>query len=213
MKTTLYLVRHGQSVANMEKRALGVRESDLSALGYRQAAATFEYMKDVHLDAVYSSPLRRAYLTALPHAEHRGLAVQCVDALHEIDHGLWEEMSHEDIIHRWPYSFTEMWEGNFGVATAPGGEYVQDAATRVLNALAEIAKKHPGQAVLVGGHGCAYRAVIARLLGIAPERVGKEFPYPPNASVTTLIYEDGCFSVAERPYSEHLNGLCACYGY
>ena len=208
MKTTLYLVRHGQSVANMEHRALGIVDMPLSVLGERQAQATFIYMKDVHLDAIYSSPLSRAYNTILPHAEHRGLPVQRVQALQEIDHGLWEAMREEDIIRRWPYSFTEMWCGNFGLATAPGGENVQNAATRIINALREIAEKHPGQAVLVGGHGCAFRAACARIMGIAPERVGKELPYPANASVTTVTYEDGCFTMECFSEAAHLADLC-----
>ena len=208
MKTTLYLVRHGQSLANLEKRALGVVDIGLSPLGFRQAEATFTYMKDLHLDAIYSSPLSRAYDTVLPHARHRGMEICTVDALKEVDHGLWENMLESDIVKRWPYTLTEMWYENFGVATAPGGENVQAAATRIINALREIAEKHPGQAVLVGGHGCAFRAATARMLGVAPERVGKEHPYPANASVTTVRYENGEFVVERYSEAAHLSSLC-----
>jgi broad specificity phosphatase PhoE len=208
MKTTLYLVRHGQSVANLEKRALGVVDMPLSELGRRQAEATFEYMKDTHVDAIYSSPLSRAYNTILPHAKHRGMEIHTEDALKEVDHGLWEGMLESDIVKRWPYTLTEMWEKNFGVATAPGGENVQNAATRIINALKEIAERHAGQAVLVGGHGCAFRAATARMLGVAPERVGMEHPYPANASVTTVIYENGEFVVERYSESAHLSSLC-----
>ena len=66
MKTTLYLVRHGQSLGNLNEQMLGHTDLDLSELGYRQAAATFERLKDTHFDAVYSSPLQRAYNTVCP---------------------------------------------------------------------------------------------------------------------------------------------------
>ena len=56
MKTVFYLVRHGQSMGNLQERMLGHTDEDLSELGYRQAAITFEYMKDWHIDAIYSSP-------------------------------------------------------------------------------------------------------------------------------------------------------------
>ena len=133
MKTRIYLVRHGQSLGNLNLQMLGHTDLDLSELGYRQAERTFEYLKDVHFDAVYTSPLKRAFHTILPHAEARGLTPVALDDLREIYLGLWEDMYLADILHRWPYTFTEMWRANFGLCTPPKGEYVQDAATRCLD--------------------------------------------------------------------------------
>lgn len=207
MKTTLYLVRHGQSLGNLENRALGHTDLDLSELGYRQAAATFEYMKDWHIDAVYSSPLLRAWNTVLPHAEHRGITAQGLDALKEVFLGDWEGMLVQDIVHRWPYSFTELWRNNFGISTPTKGEYVQDAADRVLGALTDLAQKHPGQTLLIGGHAAIFRAAVARIIGVPPERVGTDFPFPTNASITTLTYEDGRFSLVKYSEDEHLSAI------
>lgn len=204
MKTVLYLVRHGESLGNLEGRTLGHTDRDLSALGYSQANATFEYMKDVHLDAVYSSPLMRAMHTVQPHADHRGLKVIPMDALKEIYLGKWENMSVTDIVHRWPYTFTEIWRANFGVSTPPKGEYAQDCADRVMAALTEIAETHPGQTVLIGGHGGIFRLAFARIASIAPERVGAETAFMSNASITKLIYENGSFSVVYYSKDEHL---------
>ena len=205
MKTTFYLVRHGQSIGNLENRALGHMDLDLSELGYRQAAATFEYMKDWHIDAVYSSPLQRAWNTILPHAEHRGLTAIPMDDFREVFLGLWEGMYLPDIVHRWPYTFTELWRANFALSTPPKGEYVQDAADRVLRGLKSLAEKHPGQALLIGGHAGIFRAAVARIIGMPPERVGLEFPFPSNASVTTLTYEDGEFSLVRYSEDAHLS--------
>ena len=207
MKTTFYLVRHGQSIGNLENRTLGHTDLDLSELGYRQAAATFERMKDYHIDAIYSSPLMRAYHTVLPHAKHRGLTVQTMDALREIYLGLWEGMSVLDIVHRWPYTFTELWRANFALATPPKGEYVQDAADRVLEALKSLAQKHPGQTLLIGGHAGVFRAAVAKMIGIPAEKVGKEFPFPSNASITTVVCEDGKFSLVCYSEDAHLTDL------
>ena len=205
MKTIFYLVRHGQSKGNLEERMLGHTDEDLSELGYLQANATFEYMKDRHIDAVYSSPLMRAMHTALPHAKHRGLVAQPMDAFKEIYLGEWEGKRVLDVIHRWPYTFWELWRANFGVCTPPKGEYVQHAAKRVLAALTELAEKHPGQTLLIGGHAGIFRAAVANIMGIPPERVGAELPYPTNASVTTVAYEDGKFSLVRFSEDAHLS--------
>lgn len=207
MKTTFYLIRHGQSIGNLENRTLGHTDLDLSELGYLQAAATFEFMKDYHIDAIYSSPLQRAKNTVLPHAELRGLEVECIDDLREIYLGLWEGMNIHDIVHRWPYTFTELWRANFALSTPPKGEYVQDAAERVINVLKRLGEKHPGQTLLIGGHAGIFRAAVARIIGMEPERVGKEFPFPTNASITTLSYEDGKLSLVRYSEDAHLSSV------
>lgn len=207
MKTTLYLVRHGQSRGNLEYRALGHTDWDLTELGYRQAAATFEHMKDWHIDAIYSSPLLRAWNTILPHAEHRGITPHGLDALKEVYLGAWEGMLLKDIVHRWPYTFTELWRNNFALCTPPRGEYVQDAADRVLAALTDLAEKHPGQTLLIGGHAGIFRATVAKIIGMPPERVGMEFAFPTNASITTLAYEDGKFTLVKYSEDAHLSAV------
>lgn len=207
MKTTLYLVRHGQSLGNLNDQMLGHTDLDLSELGYRQAAATFERLKDTHFDAVYSSPLQRAYNTALPHAKHRGLEAVPLDALKEIYLGQWEGMYLSDVIRRWPYTFWEIWRANFGLCTPPKGEYVQDAAARVLKALTEIAEKHKGQTVLIGGHAGIFRAVCANIMGIPAECVGGDLPYMTNASFSVLTYEDGVFAVEKYSEDAHLESV------
>lgn len=204
MKTRIYLVRHGESLGNLYQKALGHIDLDLSEHGYRQAAGTFEYLKDVHFDAVYTSPLKRAYHTILPHAEARGLTPVPLDDLREIHLGLWEDMYLADILHRWPYTFTEMWRANFGLCTPPKGEFAQDAATRCIRALTEIAERHKGQTVLVGGHAGIFRVACARLMGIPPENVGRDLPYMTNASFTTMTYEDGKFEIEQYSYDKHL---------
>lgn len=207
MKTRIYLVRHGQSLGNLNLQMLGHTDLDLSELGYRQAERTFEYLKDVHFDAVYTSPLKRAFHTILPHAEARGLTPVALDDLREIYLGLWEDMYLADILHRWPYTFTEMWRANFGLCTPPKGEFAQDAATRCLDALTEIAEKHPGQTVLVGGHAGIFRVACARIAGIPPECVGRDLPYMTNAAVTVLVYEDGVFTMERYSDDAHLSDI------
>ncbi len=204
MKTVLYLVRHGESIGNLEHRMLGHTDLDLSALGYAQAEATYEYMKSWKIDAVYSSPLMRAMNTVLPHARYRNLSVTPVDGLKEIFLGRWEGMRVADVLHRWPYTFTEIWRENFGLATPVGGEFAQDCADRALCALTQIAQKHPGQTVLVGGHAGIFRLAVARICSIPAERVGMDIAFMTNASITRLAYENGAFSLESYSEDGHL---------
>ena len=68
LKTKIYFIRHGESLGNAARKILGHTDLDLSELGYRQAFATAEHLKDIHIDVIYSSDLMRAMHTAEPNA-------------------------------------------------------------------------------------------------------------------------------------------------
>src|SRR5215831_9704928 len=95
----LYLVRHGESLFNHERRIQGQSDVELSPLGHRQSAAVAATFKDVSIDAIYASPLRRALETAQPIATQLGLEIRRDDRLKEINAGmfqglLWSEIEH-----------------------------------------------------------------------------------------------------------------------
>lgn len=60
----LYLVRHGETVANAGGRLQGWMDAELNDKGRTQARETAAYYKNIHLDAVYCSTLKRARETA-----------------------------------------------------------------------------------------------------------------------------------------------------
>ena len=60
----LYIIRHGKTYWNNEKKIQGWADIELTESGRRVAYDSAEGMKDIHFDAIYSSPLKRAYETA-----------------------------------------------------------------------------------------------------------------------------------------------------
>ena len=74
-------------------------------------------------------------------------------------------------------------------------------------ALTALAEKHPGQTLLIGGHAGIFRAAVAKIIGVPAERVGLDFPFPTNASITTLAYEDGKFTLVKYSEDEHLSSV------
>ena len=100
MRTTLYLIRHAATPANLLKPAKlqGRRtDPDLAPTGVRQAAATRDFLAIRPIDVIYSSPLRRAMRTAEVIAGPHGLHPLMVPDLTECDVGEWEGRSWEDI--------------------------------------------------------------------------------------------------------------------
>ena len=150
MTTELYLVRHGETDWNQQRRIQGLTDIPLNDTGRMQAHATGRLLARRRWDGVFSSPLSRALETAEIVAGELGLPVpQTIDALVERNYGDAEGMNFVDIERKYPDR-----------ASVPGQESREDVVARVLPALHELAAAHPDQALVVVSHGGAIRAVL-----------------------------------------------------
>ena len=105
----LYFVRHGQTAWNDIGRFQGSTDVPLNLLGIEQAEKTALALKDIHFDAIYSSPLNRAQVTAQTIARPHQLTVQVEPRIAEINFGQWEGMTFEEIERKWPGRIKEMY--------------------------------------------------------------------------------------------------------
>ena len=205
--TTIYLIRHGESIGNALRVYLGHTDLDLSARGYSQAQETAKKLSSVPFSAVYSSDLIRAVHTAEPHAKMRGLEVSPCAKLREVHVGDWEGARVEDLL--LDERFIKGWRENFGCFTLPGGENVGDAADRVYEAICEIAEKHDGETVAAVFHAAAIRAFWCKMLSIPKNEWAAAVPFPTNASYSVIEYQNGRFLGKEYSRDEHLSGVCS----
>ena len=188
-KTEIILIRHGESLGNAARLYLGRTDLDLSEYGYYQANEAAAAISDVKIDRIYSSPLIRAYNTAVPHARLRGLKITVVDDLAEIFLGEWENLPIEVLEGEWHEELVHGWRENFGVCKTPGGESVPEVAERVYNAVLKIAEANVGKTVLIASHAAAIRAFYGKVSGIAPIKLAEMLPFPLNASLTRVGFD------------------------
>lgn len=164
MTTHLLVIRHGETAWNAEHRIQGHLDIPLSAAGVHQAARLAERLAREPVDAVYSSELARAWLTALPFAQRLGLEVRPEPRLRERCFGIFEGLTLDEIATRHPEEFRQ-WRGRDPGWAMEGGETGQQLIDRVLEALHDIAGRHRGQTVAIVTHGgvldVAYRAARA----------------------------------------------------
>lgn len=151
--TRLLLVRHGETIANREYRYIGVRDDPLSEPGQTQALQLAEALSILPVVAVYSSPLQRAYNTAIPIAQRHTLEVQPLDALCECNFGTWEGLSRAEVLARSPEDAQHLraWERNAAIAP-PQGESFEAMQGRVCNAVEQLARAHPDQTIVFVSH-------------------------------------------------------------
>ena len=149
--TTTILLRHGDTRLSPEHRFSGQRDLPLSPSGTRQAkAAACRLAADAPIDAVVSSPLRRAVDTAAIAAAELGLTAVIDDDLRETDFGDWDGFTLAEIQQRWPAAVA-LWRSD-PEQPPPGGESFADTSHRVNRACDRLLRDHGGQTVLVVSH-------------------------------------------------------------
>jgi probable phosphoglycerate mutase len=162
--TTTILLRHGDTLLSPEHRFSGLRDVPLSDKGTRQAqAAACRLATGAPIDAVVSSPLRRAAATAAIAAGELGLTAVIDDDLRETDFGEWEGFTLAEIQQRWPAA-EAAWRGDPEQAP-PGGESFAATSHRVNLACDRLLRDHGGQTVLVVSHITPIKMLLCRALG------------------------------------------------
>jgi broad specificity phosphatase PhoE len=187
--TTIYLARHAESDWNAENRFQGHADRPLTERGREQAEALAQELAEKTLDAVYSSPLRRALETAELVAARHGLRPIATKGLREVDVGGWAGLSRSEVKARFPDAFGRWLAGGEGWED---GETYDAMAERVLGAVRRIATEHPDGTVLVVSHGGPIRALHAAARNMTVHDYRRLHRVEPNARLSALAVEDGC---------------------
>ena len=164
--TTIYLVRHGATDWNVNKRAQGTADIPLNEKGEMQALHTAEELSKVEIDHVYTSDLQRACFTAEAIAKPHGLEIVKEPRFREIDQGEWTGLTVDEIRERWP----DRWGPARHYSERPGGESPQQVRARALAALKDVVEKHPDENVVIVSHGGTIRWISAESLGYDDKR-------------------------------------------
>lgn len=164
--TVVYLVRHGATEWNVDKRAQGQADIPLNDKGRLQALDVAKQLCNFEIGAVYSSDLQRAVDTARPIATALGLEVVTDPAFREIDQGEWTGLPVHEIARRWP----ELWGAARHYNPRPGGESPRQVRERALDGLKRAVESGPRAGLVVVSHGGTIRWMCAEALGYDDRR-------------------------------------------
>jgi broad specificity phosphatase PhoE/ribonuclease HI len=202
--TTTVLLRHGETPHTAEKRfsGSGGHDPELSAEGLRQAAAVAERLAhDGGVDAVVSSPMRRARQTADAVADALGLDVREVDGFRECAFGEWEGLTFAEVQEEWPQQLAG-WLGDPAVEP-PGGESFVDVRRRVTRGRDQLVARHPRQVVLVVTHVTPTKVLVSDALG-APLSALYRMEMSPATLTELQWFESGQASLRRFNDAAHL---------
>lgn len=186
--TTLLLIRHGESTWNQAGRYQGWIDTELSDLGRKQAQLLAQRLSPFPLDAVYSSPLRRALDVARAIGDAQKKPVKVEEDLMEINHGDWNGLLKGEVAERYG-PILETWRTCPSQALMPDGESLRDVSRRADAVMAGILADYPQGTVAICTHDAVMRVMITASLGLSFDHIwsiGLE-----NASISALQVEEG----------------------
>ncbi|MEU1081932.1 histidine phosphatase family protein [Streptomyces sp. NPDC005908] len=157
------LWRHGQTSWNVERRFQGSTDVELTETGVAQARRSARLLAGLRPDAIVASDLKRAAATAAELAALTGLHVVHDEALRETYAGVWQGLTHDEIIARYGEEYTA-WKRGEPVRRG-GGELETEVADRAAPVVLRHVEKLPEDGTLVVvSHGGTIRTTIGRLL-------------------------------------------------
>jgi broad specificity phosphatase PhoE len=166
----IFLIRHGETAANNEKRYQGQADTPLNRTGLRQAKTLAELLKKVPFSRIYTTPLKRAQKTALLLAQvQKKKNIMILPGLMERDFGQWEDMTFTEIKRRYPKIYAAWF--NTPAAKIPGAEQFPAFRKRVLNSLRSVLKNlHTEETIAVVAHGGPNRIILHHFLGSSDKK-------------------------------------------
>ena len=199
--TVIYLIRHGETMWNREKRLQGHIDIGLNEVGLQQADRLAKSLVDKKISAIISSDLSRAIDTAKPIALHHQLELSLDPALRERHYGVMQGLSYQEILHHHPQHH-QAWKKRDIHFQPENGESLAQFNDRVVTAILSWVKKYAGQEIAIVAHGgvldCLNRAARKVALDAA---IDFEIL---NASLNTLTYQNGQLALVHWGDVNHL---------
>ena len=181
----LYIIRHGETRWNVERRLQGASDTDLNEKGIALAKVTGEALKEVPFSCCFTSPLKRAKETAQLVLGEREIPIYLDERIQEISFGTWEGRDSALLPGNMLDNFfhhTEQYE-------APeGGEEISQICARTKAFWDDITSREELQdkTILIASHGCAVRALLQNVYEDSGIENFWHGCVPPNCSVNVV---------------------------
>ncbi|MDI6806647.1 MAG: histidine phosphatase family protein [Candidatus Aenigmarchaeota archaeon] len=203
--TDIILVRHGETEWNVGKIFRGRKDIPLNEMGRKQAELLGKYLSEVRVDAIYSSPLKRALDTANLIAKYQPekIDVQVTEGLLDINYGEWEGRSEQEVNELYPELY-ELWNKSPHEVLIPKGESLAAVRERALSAVNEIVSKYKGNVALVS-HRVVNKVLTCALLGLDNSHFWNI--RQDVGGVTIFSYEDNRFILTKHNDTSYLKEI------
>ncbi|MBS3678723.1 histidine phosphatase family protein [Ornithinibacillus massiliensis] len=190
--TTIYLVRHGETNWNAEKRMQGQTDIPLNDKGEQQATLCGAALKPEDYDVVISSQLQRAKRTAEIINQYLELPFEVMEDFAERHFGDAEGLTFDERNELYPDH------------EYPNQEELEAFSTRVMNGLEKVRQKHPNKRVLLVAHGAVIYRILSNLSETEINLSGRKIE---NTSISTIYWQDNNWVIQDYNQIDHLKQI------
>jgi len=163
--TRLIIVRHGRTEWNRVERFRGRADIGLDDVGMKQAESAAKRITGWPISMIYSSPLRRALTTAEIIADRVGLKLRLLPGIIDIDYGVWQGLSTEEVVARDSRLYSQ-WMESPNKVKFPDGESFAEVRKRADSAVDNLIQQHLKETVVLVSHKVICQILILSLLGL-----------------------------------------------
>jgi len=199
----IILARHGETEWNVEEVFRGRIDVELNETGIKQAELLAEYLSDLRIGAIYSSPLKRALKTAEIIAGYHKLDVEIAPGLIDFDYGKWQGLPHQEVKDKYKELYAE-WVNSPDKVKMPAGESLNEVRKRAIDVVDSVIAKYKGTVVLVS-HRVVNKVLICALLGLDNSHFWNI--KQDTGGITTFIYENERFILTEHNNTSYLKPI------
>lgn len=183
----LYIVRHGETVWNTEKRTQGMLDSPLTKKGVIQANKLAERLLDEDIDYIYTSDLSRAYDTAKIISDKLDIELKVDEQLREMNYGNWQGLTLDDLKSKYNEDLI-LWRTEPHKVTIKDAETFLEVQRRTLNVINSLKDNHGNKNVVIVSHGSTIKCLILGILGIDISHYRKLSQH--NTAVNIIEFRD-----------------------
>jgi len=202
--TSIYLVRHGQTAWNKEEIFRGRTDIPLNETGLREAELAGDYFRGLEIEAIYSSPLSRAWQTAEKITHPHSLEVHRLEGLIDMSFGSWEGRTLEEV-KRDEATLYPLWRDQPHRVQFPGGESLDEVRDRSMAALEGLIRSYPEKALILVSHRVVNKVLICAVLGLDNShfwQIGQD-----TTAINLIHYRNGKYVLALMNEACHLKFL------
>lgn len=148
MMCKFFLISTGRTVWEEQDRLESAVGSPLTPRGVTDVCHLAQQLEDCRISAIYCGDSLSEEQSAQLVARVLGVKFKFIHGLHELDYGLWQGLTLDEIQRRQPRVLRQ-WLDEPGSVAPPGGEFLADAADRLWQAVRTVARRHKSQSVLL----------------------------------------------------------------
>ncbi len=165
--TTMYLMRHAQTLSNTTGIIQGHSDSHLTSHGEKQVIAQAKNLKHIHFDAIFSSDLLRARRTAEIIALEKKIAVKTTQIIRERHYGVYENRHIDEYMKKFQPVLAQFKKITYDklkhLSIDPTVETIDHAVSRLITFMREVAVGCPDKTVLIVSHGTLIRYFLIHI--------------------------------------------------